>query len=150
MKITFLLNGVQRQEEVEPRERADAFLRRLGVLSIRNGCNGEGTCGACAVRFDGRLVNSCILLAAQLDGHQVCTVEFYSKHRTLSAIQSALVDIGVVQCGYCSAALICAIEELLEAHPDPSDEEIRDALSGIFCPPFVSLPYQIPPMQEKR
>lgn len=133
MKITFLLNGVQRQEEVEPRERADAFLRRLGVLSIRNGCNGEGTCGACAVRFDGRLVNSCILLAAQLDGHQVCTVEFYSKHRTLSAIQSALVDVGVVQCGYCSAALICAIEELLEAHPDPSDEEIRDALSGIFC-----------------
>ena len=133
MKITFLLNGREQQAEVEPRERADAFLRRINVTSIRNGCNGEGTCGACAIRFNGRLVNSCILLAAQLDGQEVCTVEYYSKQRTLSAIQSALVDVGVVQCGYCSAAVVCCIEELLERHPNPTDEEIKDAMSGIFC-----------------
>lgn len=133
MKITFVLNGRTKEAEVEPRERADAFLRRIGVLSIRNGCNGEGACGACAVRLNGRLVNSCILLAAQLNGREICTVEFYSKHRTLSAIQSSLVDVGVVQCGYCTPATVCCIEELLERHPDPTDEQIRDAMSGIFC-----------------
>ncbi|MBQ7502329.1 molybdopterin-dependent oxidoreductase Mo/Fe-S-binding subunit [bacterium] len=133
MKIKFLLNGRERQEEVEVRERADAFLRRIGVFSLRNGCNGEGTCGSCAIRVDSRLINACLLLAAQLDGRQVCTVEFYSKHRTLSAIQSALVDIGVVQCGYCTPAIVCCIEELLEKHPDPTDEQIKDSMSGIFC-----------------
>ncbi|MBQ7529454.1 molybdopterin-dependent oxidoreductase Mo/Fe-S-binding subunit [bacterium] len=133
MKITFTLNGRTKKVDIEPRERADAFLRRIGVLSIRNGCNGEGTCGACSIRFNGRLVNSCILLAAQLDGQNVCTVEYYSKQRTLSAIQSALVDIGVVQCGYCTPAIVCCIEELLEEHPNPTDEQIRDAMSGIFC-----------------
>lgn len=133
MHIKFLLNGREQEFEIEARERADAFLRRVGLTSIRNGCNGEGTCGACSIRVNGRLVNSCILLAAQLNGKEVCTVEFYSKHRTLSAIQSALVDVGVVQCGYCSAAVVCCIEELLEKHPHPTDDEIKDAMSGILC-----------------
>lgn len=133
MEISFVLNGRQRRENVDPSDKADAFLRRIGVLSLRNGCNGEGACGACTIVLNGRTVSSCLLRAVQLDGKEVCTVEYYSKHRQLDAIQSAMVDAGVVQCGYCTPAMVLAIEKLLDRHPQPTKEQVRDALSGIFC-----------------
>ncbi len=133
MKITITLNGLKRQFYTEPGERVDQLLRREGIISLRDGCNGEGTCGACAILVDGRQVNSCLLVSAQVDGSEIMTVEHFSKHRTLTAIQSALVDTGVVQCGYCTPAMVLAIESLLKRSPDPGREEITDALSGIFC-----------------
>lgn len=133
MKITFKLNGKERTEEVKASEKGDAFLRRIGVFSIRNGCNGEGFCGACAVVVNGRVINTCLLVAPQFDGKEVFTVEYYSKNRALSIVQASLIDAGVVQCGYCTPAMICAIEKLLERSPEPTREEIKDALSGIFC-----------------
>jgi putative selenate reductase molybdopterin-binding subunit len=133
MKISFELNGLKRELTVDPGEHADALLRRIGVISIRNGCNGEGMCGACSVLVDGRTVNSCLLVAAQLDGRRIQTVEHFSKHRTLSVIQSALVDTGVVQCGYCTPAMVVAIESLFQRSAHPTRDEVTDALSGIFC-----------------
>ena len=133
MKIAFELNGLNRELTVEPGEPADALLRRLGVFSIRNGCDGEGMCGACSVLVDGCTVNSCLLVAAQLDGRRIQTVEYFSKHRTLSIIQSALVDTGVVQCGYCTPAMVVAIESLFQRSTHPTRDEVTDALSGIFC-----------------
>jgi len=133
MKITITLNGLGRQLYTEPGERVDLLLRREGIISVRDGCNGEGTCGACSIILNGRLVNSCLLISAQIDGSDIITVEFYSKHRTLTAIQSALVDTGVVQCGYCTPAMVLAIESLLKRSPNPGRSEINDALSGVFC-----------------
>jgi len=133
MKISFELNGLKRELTVDPGEHADALLRRIGVISIRNGCNGEGMCGACSVLVDGRTVNSCLLVAAQLDGRRIQTVEHFSKHRTLSVIQSALVDTGVVQCGYCTPAMVVAIESLFQRSAHPTRDQVTDALSGIFC-----------------
>ena len=133
MEISFVLNGKERKCEVSPDEKAKEFLRRLGVISVRDGCDGEGACGACTIVLNGRTVNSCLLRAVQLDGKQVCTVEYYSKHRSLSVIQSALIDAGAVQCGYCTPAMVLAIEKLLDRSENPSREEIRDALSGIMC-----------------
>ncbi|MHC9540075.1 MAG: molybdopterin-dependent oxidoreductase Mo/Fe-S-binding subunit [Vulcanimicrobiota bacterium] len=133
MKLTITLNGLRRQLHTEPGERVDVLLRREGIISVRDGCNGEGTCGACSIILNGRLVNSCLLISAQIDGSDIITVEYYSKHRTLTAIQSALVDTGVVQCGYCTPAMVLAIESLLKRSPNPDRSEITDALSGVFC-----------------
>lgn len=133
MNISLVLNGVSRSVEAQPGEKADALLRRMGIFSIRNGCNGEGTCGSCAISVNGKVINSCLLIAAQLNGAEVCTVEYYSKQRRLSAIQSALIDTGCVQCGYCTPAIVVTIEDLLKRIPKPGDEDVKDALSGVFC-----------------
>ena len=131
--ISITLNGVKRRLEAQPGEPLSVVLRRSGLVSIRDGCSGEGTCGLCTVILDGRTVNSCLLVAAQVDGREIFTVEYYSRHRTLSVVQSALVDAGVVQCGYCTPAMTLAIEALLKRSPRPSRPEITDALSAVFC-----------------
>ena len=133
MKINFKLNGRAVSWACEPGESLRACLRRKGIVSVRDGCDGEGSCGLCAVLLDGRLVNSCQILAPQADGSSVLTVDFYSKDRTLSIVQRALIDASCVQCGYCTPAVVLALHELLERRPKPSDEELRDALSGTLC-----------------
>jgi len=133
MKIEFTLNGAKKEFEVEPSERALYLLKRIGVMAMHDGCNGGGVCGICSILLDGKLVNSCLLLAPQLDGRSVITLEYYSKHRTLTVVQASLLDAGAVQCGYCTPSFVLAIESLLKRNPDPSDRDITDALSGLFC-----------------
>lgn len=133
IEIGFRLNGVPKKLLVEPGERVRDLLRREGILSVRNGCDGEGSCGACSVILDGRTVNSCLLLAPQLEGREVWTVEHFARNPELAAIQSAFIDAGVVQCGYCTPAMLLATKELLARHELPTRTETRDALSGLFC-----------------
>ncbi|MFZ4577960.1 MAG: molybdopterin-dependent oxidoreductase Mo/Fe-S-binding subunit, partial [Myxococcota bacterium] len=133
MKIRVQINGVPRQIEAEPGERATAVLRRQGALVLRDGCNGEGICGICSIHYDGKLVNSCLLSAAQLDGHSIVTVDHYRRQRTLSIVQASLLDAGVSQCGYCTPAMVMAIEDVLSRSPTPTKAEVRDGLSGVFC-----------------
>ena len=133
MKIKVTINGTPRELEVDPGERVRDLLRRRGLLSVRNGCDGQGSCGACSIILDGRTVNSCLLLAAQIDGKEIRTVEHLAKTRDLSAIQAAFLDAGVVQCGYCTPAMLLAAEDLLTRQQRPSREQIADAFSGIFC-----------------
>lgn len=133
MRVSFLLDGARKDVDVQPGERLRDLLERLGTRTARNGCDGQGTCGACAVLLDGKLVNSCLLLAPQVDGREVRTVASYSRPRTLSAIQSALVDAGIVQCGYCTPAMVLALEDLLARVDVPTREDVKDALEGIFC-----------------
>jgi putative selenate reductase molybdopterin-binding subunit len=133
MKISFKLNGSPRTFDVAQGESARDFLRRSGIFSVKNGCDGQGSCGSCAILLDRKLVNSCLLLALQLDGKEVLTVDSLAKNRALSAVQSAFIDAGVVQCGYCTPAMLLAAHELLERVPQPSREQIKDAMSGIFC-----------------
>jgi putative selenate reductase molybdopterin-binding subunit len=133
MRISVKINGVPRSFEVRPDERVRNLLQREHLLSVRNGCDGQGSCGACTILLDGRAVSSCLLLAPQVDGHEILTVEHMAKERRLSAIQTAFLDTGVVQCGYCTPAFLLATESLLARHPEPTREQVRDAFSGLFC-----------------
>ena len=133
MQFTVTLNGSPRIIEAEAHERVRNVLRREGILSVRTGCDGEGTCGICAVLLDGRLVNTCLLLMGQVAGRDIRTVEGLARPRELSALQAAFVDAGVVQCGYCTPAMLMAIQELLEKVAVPTRAQVRDALSGTFC-----------------
>jgi putative selenate reductase molybdopterin-binding subunit len=133
MKIKVTINGTTCELDVEPDERVRDLLRQRGLLSVRNGCDGQGSCGACSILLEGRTVNSCLLLAPQIDGKEIRTVEHLAKTRDLSAIQTAFVEAGVVQCGYCTPAMLLAAEELLTREEQPSREQIADAFSGIFC-----------------
>ncbi|PIE03452.1 MAG: molybdopterin-dependent oxidoreductase Mo/Fe-S-binding subunit [Acidobacteria bacterium] len=133
MRVEFELNGIPQSVDIEPSLSLGDLLKKQGVISIRNGCDGQGSCGVCSVLIDGKTVNSCLLLAAQVHGKQVHTIEYLSHHRELSAIQSAFVDAGVVQCGYCTPSMVLATHELLQRHANPNRAQIKDALSGIFC-----------------
>lgn len=133
MKIRLTLNGRKRELEINAGDKLLKVLRQEGCLGLHNGCNGEGSCGACAVLVNGRLMNSCLLLAAQVDGKAIQTIDNFNRHQSMGAVQSAFVDAGVVQCGYCTPGLELAVHELLEDTEEPTKEQIRDALSGSFC-----------------
>ncbi|MBN2874563.1 MAG: molybdopterin-dependent oxidoreductase Mo/Fe-S-binding subunit [Spirochaetales bacterium] len=133
MKVSFYLNSRAVSWDCEPGETLRSALRRKGIISVRDGCDGEGSCGLCAVLLNGRLVNSCQILAPQVEGQKIFTVDWYSKDRKLSIVQRSLIDASCVQCGYCTPAVTLALHELLERSPDPDEDEIRDALSGTLC-----------------
>jgi putative selenate reductase molybdopterin-binding subunit len=143
MIANFTLNGRKVSWDLDPGISLRDALRAKGIVSVRNGCDGEGACGLCAVLLDGRAVNSCQLLAVQAEGREVRTVESLSKGRELSVVQRALVDSGAVQCGYCTPAVALAVWELLERRrasgrdgdkvAEPSREDIVDALASTMC-----------------
>jgi putative selenate reductase molybdopterin-binding subunit len=133
MKIDFTLNGRSVSYECRDGESLKSLLKRKGVISIRDGCDGEGACGLCAVILNRKLVNSCIILAAQAEGAEILTVEHFSRDRELSIVQRALIDAACVQCGYCTPAVVLALHDLLARSAEPSADEVRDALSGILC-----------------
>jgi putative selenate reductase molybdopterin-binding subunit len=139
MKIDFTFNGKAVSWDFEPGVTLRNALRAKGIVSVRNGCDGEGSCGLCAVILDGASVNSCQILAVQAEGRKLWTVDGLSKNRELGIVQRALVDAACVQCGYCTPAVALAIHELLgrakvgERATEPTREEIADALSGTMC-----------------
>lgn len=133
MKTSFTLNGKNVSWDCEPGETLLTLLRRKGIVSVRDGCDGEGSCGLCAVILDGKTVNSCQLLAPQVDGSSVVTVDFYRNDATIATVQRALIDAACVQCGYCTPAVTLALRELLLRSPEPTDAEVADALSGTLC-----------------
>jgi len=133
MNLDFILNGRSVSWECGEGESLKALLRRKGISSVRDGCDGEGACGLCAVILDRKVVNSCLLLAAQVQGSEILTVEHFSRDRELSIVQRALIDSACVQCGYCTPAVVLALHDLLARSPDPSETEVKDALSGILC-----------------
>ena len=105
---------------------------RAGFLGSKNACE-QGECGSCSVLLDGELVCACLVLAAQADGHDVVTVEGIGAGDELHPVQQAFVDAGAVQCGFCTPGLVVATAALLERKPDPSEDEISEALSGNLC-----------------
>jgi putative selenate reductase molybdopterin-binding subunit len=133
MRIDLKLNGKAAVWDFEPGVSLRDALRAKGLVSVRNGCDGEGACGLCAVILDGRSVNSCQILAVQAAGSSLWTVEGLSKDRELGIVQRALVDAACVQCGYCTPAVALAIHELLAREPEPDRDAIADALSGTLC-----------------
>ncbi|MCP4110335.1 MAG: molybdopterin-dependent oxidoreductase Mo/Fe-S-binding subunit [Desulfobacteraceae bacterium] len=133
MKIEITLNDTPKTIYTEPGENVRHLLEREGIVSVRNGCDAQGVCGSCAIILDGRVVNSCLLVASQIDGKNITTVESLATCRELSPVQSALVDTGIVQCGYCTPPMELAIEDLLKREENPTREQVKDALSGSLC-----------------
>jgi len=131
MNITVTINGVEQTYECEPHESLRAVLRREGFFSVRFGAE-TGETGAAAVLVDGKLVSAEIMLAAQADGHTVETIEGLHPGRGLHPIQEAFVATGAIQSGYSTPAMILAAKALLDRNPNPTDPEVRDALSGIL------------------
>jgi carbon-monoxide dehydrogenase small subunit len=103
----------------------------LGLTGVKEGC-GKGECGACTVLLDGKAVPSCLVLAAQAEGKDVLTVEGLA-NEGLTPLQRAFVEEGAVQCGYCTPGMILSAEALLRENPNPSEEEIKEAISGNLC-----------------
>jgi carbon-monoxide dehydrogenase small subunit len=131
--IAFTLNGRPVTREVEDAELlCDCLRERLGRTGTRVGC-GEGVCGSCNVLLDGVVVRSCLLLTVQADGCAVTTVEGLATGAGLSPLQRAFVDSGAVQCGFCTAGILISATALLERTPNPSREQIVEALSGNLC-----------------
>lgn len=110
----------------------DLLRDELGLTGTKKGC-GLGECGACTVLLDGRPVNSCILLAVEAHGRDVLTIEGLGSETGLDPIQQAFVDKGAIQCGFCTSGMVLSAKGLLDTHPDPSEQEIREAISGNLC-----------------
>jgi aerobic carbon-monoxide dehydrogenase small subunit len=133
MKIQLVVNGDEREAEVwEGESLLFALRERLGLPGSKNACE-QGECGSCSVLLDDTLVCACLVLAAQANGHEVVTVEGLAENGDLDRVQQAFVDTGAVQCGFCTPGLVVATAELLRRVPDPSDDDIREALSGNLC-----------------
>lgn len=132
--IEIRVNGQRRRAEVSGSTTLLDLLREeFGLTGTKNGC-GEGDCGACTVILDGKAVNSCLVLAVQADGGDVLTVEgLAGDDGSPHALQSAFVEAGAVQCGYCTPGMLMAAKALLDANPRPSRDEIKVALSGNLC-----------------
>lgn len=133
MRISLTVNGDRHEADVWGGESLLYVLReRLGLPGSKNACE-QGECGSCSVLLDGDLVCACLVLGAQADGRQLVTVEGIAEGDRLHRVQEAFVDAGAVQCGFCTPGLIVATVDLLERIPSPTDDEIREALSGNVC-----------------
>jgi aerobic carbon-monoxide dehydrogenase small subunit len=133
LKIELTVNGEPREADVWAGESLLFALREsLGLPGSKNACE-QGECGSCSVLLDGTLVCACLVLAAQADGREVVTVEGLGEDGRLHRVQEAFVEAGAVQCGFCTPGLVVATADLLTHNPSPSDDEIREALSGNLC-----------------
>jgi carbon-monoxide dehydrogenase small subunit len=132
--LTLTVNGVSHARAVEPRVNLGDFLRHdLGLTGTHLGCE-HGVCGACTVLVDGTSLRSCLMFAVQAQGCQVTTIEGLSDaHSPLHPIQQAFRDKHALQCGFCTPGMLLTVVELLSENPDPTEEEVRDAISGNIC-----------------
>jgi carbon-monoxide dehydrogenase small subunit len=130
--VTMTVNGLQRTAVVPGhRTLLDALREELGLPGTKS-CCAEGECGACTVLLDGQAVNSCLVLCVEAEGHEVTTVEGLSQHGP-SDLQEEFLNAGAVQCGFCIPGQVVAAEYLLRTNPAPSEEQVREALSGNLC-----------------
>ena len=133
MKITFSLNGRGMDVETPPDRRVVDLLREDLGLGGTKECCGSGECGACTILVDGESRLSCLMLAAQLEGRVILTIEGVAANGEFHVVQQAFVDHGAVQCGFCTPGMILATLDLLRRIPDPTREDVRRELSGNLC-----------------
>lgn len=133
INIDINVNGTNYSLEIEDDLRLIDLLRdKLGLTGTKEGC-GEGECGACTVIMDGRAVNSCLILAVQVHGKKIITIEGLGDSNNLHPIQKAFLENGAVQCGYCTPGMVLSAKALLDKNINPTREEIREAISGNLC-----------------
>ena len=133
LSVTILLNGKETTAQIRPNLTLLEMLRdALGFTGTKVGCE-TGDCGACTVLMDGEPVNSCLVLAAEVDGRSITTIEGLEREGKLDDVQEAFIKYGAVQCGYCTPGMILSGRALLDRNPRPSEVEIREAISGNIC-----------------
>ncbi|HSQ36362.1 MAG TPA: (2Fe-2S)-binding protein [Acidimicrobiia bacterium] len=132
MNLDLVLNGARHSVEIDPGESLMDLLRRLGCKSVKNGCD-DGYCGACAVLLDGRAVNACLVFAAAAEGRRVDTLEGVAREGVLHPLQRVMLDLGAVQCGFCTPGMVMTALDLLRRDPRPTESEVRRALAGNYC-----------------
>jgi len=132
MRIHVTINRERKAFDVDPGDKLLDVLRREGYMGVKKGC-GTGDCGACAVLFNGRAMNSCLIFAAKADGAEIVTVEGLANGERLHPVQEAFLRSGAVQCGYCTPGMVISTVDLLSRNPDPTEDEIREGLSGNLC-----------------
>jgi carbon-monoxide dehydrogenase small subunit len=133
MQVTITINGEERSAEVEPRLLLVHFLRdTLGLTGTHWGCD-TSNCGACAVLMDGEPVKSCTVLTAMAEGHEITTIEGVEQNGQLDPVQQGFIEEHGLQCGFCTPGMVLTGRALLNANPQPTDEEIRIAISGQIC-----------------
>lgn len=140
MELTLNINSEILRVSSDPGEMLLKLLRRMGYFGVKHGCE-TGECGACTILMDGKPINSCLVLVAQAQGHDIQTIESLGQHpeqgwktnKGLHALQKAFVSNGAIQCGYCTPAQILVAKHLLDLNPDPTEDEVRQALSGVLC-----------------
>jgi carbon-monoxide dehydrogenase small subunit len=132
-QISCTVNGRSQTLRAHPMERLlDVLREQLHLTGTKEGC-GEGECGACSVVIDGRIVNSCLIPVAQVEGAMVKTIEGVANGEQLHAVQQAFIDCGGAQCGICTPGMVMAAVDLLERNPNPSEADIRNGLAGNLC-----------------
>lgn len=132
-ELSFVLNGIPVQAKVPSHHTLLKFLRdNLGLTGAKEAC-GSGDCGACVVLMDGRPVNSCLVLAAEADGHDIVTIEGLAKDGELHPLQQAFLEHEAYQCGFCTPGMLMTAYGLLQENPKPTPQEVRVALAGNLC-----------------
>lgn len=133
MKVELDVNDRIYEVDVEPRETLIQVLRdKMGLTGTKRACD-VGGCGACTVLLDGQPVYSCMVFAARAEGKKITTIEGLAKNGKLHPIQEAFIKYGAVQCGYCTPGMILSAKTLLDQNPDPSEEEVKEAIAGNLC-----------------
>ncbi len=131
--ISLMVNGEKIYEEVDPSMTLLQFLRTgLKLFGTKEGC-GEGECGACTIIMDGRTVDSCLILAVEAAGSDITTVEGLSKDGQLSILQQEFITDDGLQCGFCTPGMLMSARNLLDRHPEPTVEQIKEGIAGNFC-----------------
>ena len=131
--LELTVNGEKRKLDVFPMARLlDVLREQLHLTGTKEGC-GEGECGACTVVVDGRIVNSCLVPVAQLNGSEITTIEGVAEANELHAVQQAFIDHGGAQCGICTPGMVLAAMDLLKRNPEPTEGDIRNGLAGNLC-----------------
>ncbi len=131
--ISFRLNGVAVTAGVEPHHNLIELLQtQFGLTGARESC-GQGLCGCCTVLVNGRAVSGCLYLASFVDGADVATIEGFDASDRLTPVQEAFIEAGAFQCGYCTSGFIVMATQLLDEHPEPTDQQIAHYLSGNLC-----------------
>lgn len=133
IELSFTVNGTGMHVRAYAMERLlDVLRNEAGLVGTKEGC-GEGECGSCCVLMDGTLVNSCLIPALQANGAEIVTVEGLAADGQITALQRAFLECGAAQCGICTPGMLLAARQLLDKHPNPSLDEIREGLSGNLC-----------------
>jgi len=132
MELRLTINGSERTWTIAPGDLLLDVLRREGYFGVKRGCE-RGECGACAVLLDGKPINSCLMFAAQVEGREIVTIEGLAYDGKLDPLQEAFLDHGAVQCGFCTPGMVVSAKALLDRHPDPSEDQVREVLAGHFC-----------------
>ncbi len=133
MKISVTVNGKDYSHDIEPRISLVQYLREvLDLTGTHVGCD-TSSCGACTISFDGNAVKSCTLLAVQSDGHEITTIEGMAKNGKMHPIQEAFKEYHGLQCGFCTPGMVMTATDIIEHHPEPTEDEIRHGLKGNFC-----------------